>query len=813
MKSNIGNTTFARCALTALRAILFCTPLFFSGGCRWWWNPPAEPNTTFAGTPPPSLRPTPPSDLVVSRLTLTPKELMAPVGAEIPLVCSLCEDGYVPSNQRIDWQLTAESVGEFTAASLEGENNLFAPLDFQPQLSARQVVGVTSSREVALRSGTSPVQVRPGQAYVVLRSAQEGTSVVIVSASPGGVPAPEPAGATPTPQIAGGTPAPQAIRLDSNRQQTAVIHWLDAQWVLPASAVEPSGTSHRLTTLVRRQTDGAPKPGWLVKYEIAGGSAAGFAPDMAQSAEVSTDAEGKATVELLQRQAARGTTQIRVQVVRPAELGAQPLVVGEGTMQVSWTADVGLRVGAPQQASVGQDVLYRVEVANPTQLALRNVVVDLTYPAGLTLVDSDPSAKASDPVRRALQWELRELAAGTRTTLDATFKAEKAGPATVCADLRTAEGLTAKQCATTNVGMPKIEIRMTAPKDVELNQKAQFNIQVTNLGPGAAAGLQLRAFFDAGLKHAAGPEIFYDLGTMEEGDAKPLQLNFTVVAPKGLCNRVEVHGPSGILASAEACATTKPTPATPPLDTNPPDKKPGLSVIHTGPLKAVTGDEVTFVTRIRNTGQVPLTSLVVVNSLSESLKPLEASPNHAYQFATGHELSWKYNELEVGKSIQVEVRCRCQDAGRFCSTVAVAAAQASETAEACVDVAMPDAALALDVSDNTDPVLEGREVIYRVKVGNPGKSSQRNVLVEAALPDGTTLMLVGTGAMGFTFSQDNRKLKFSPIAELKPGASQEFRVVLRADQAGRITLKATARSDVTTVPARAEAGTDVNPVK
>lgn len=764
---------------------LLAIALLVCAGCRSWWSPPpGEPTATFAGTPPPTLRPTPDADLVVTQMRLTPQEFMAPVGAEVPLVCSLCEGGYVPANQRVDWNFSPESVGEFVAASVGGEENLFAPLTFQPQLTPRHVVGVTAPRETTLRGAGPAGQavVRPGQAYVVVRSMQEGTSQVTATA-------------------AGGDPN----RVDASRQQTAVIHWIDAQWVLPQSQVEPSGTSHRLTTIVTRRSDNAPKPGWIVKYDVLGGAAAGFAPDFAQSAEAPTDAEGRATVELVQRQASRGTTQVRVQIVRPAELGGQPLVVGHGTADITWTADVGLRVTGPAQGGVGQELPYRVELANPTAATLRNVAIELSIPAGMSLVDSQPQA-GRDATGRVLLWQVPEMGPNTQASITATLRGDQAGTMNVCASLRAADGLSAQQCVKTTIGSSKIEVRMTPPKDVELDQKATFGIQVTNLGPGAASNLQLRAFFDDGLQHAAGKEIFYDLGTLEEGETRSLSLKFTIVKLDALCNRVEVLGPGGKLASAEGCATAKA--ATPPPP--PGAKKPALSLEHLAPRRAETGGDVTFTTRVTNTGNTPLTKISVSQALPEALLPLQASANHAYKFTTQHELTWTVETLAAGEAIKLEAQCRCQSAGELCSAVVVTSGEGlRETKQACVEVASPTSALTLEVSDNTDPVLVGREVIYRIKVTNIGQVSQKNVLVEATLPEGAVLLPVGTGAMGFTHSRERQQLKFSPIAELKAGASQEIRVVLRAEQAGRLVLMATARGEGASAPVRAEAGTDV----
>src|SRR5690606_26274966 len=124
------------------------------------------------------------------------------------------------------------------------------------------------------------VIVPPGYCWISLTSATEGVSHVTAYA---------PGSAT--------VPA---------RRQTALVHWIDGEWVFPSPAVVPAGGSHRLVTTIRRQTTGAPVPNWLVKYEVVGGAPAGFGPQRQPGAETATDPAGAASVELSQPAPAPG---------------------------------------------------------------------------------------------------------------------------------------------------------------------------------------------------------------------------------------------------------------------------------------------------------------------------------------------------------------------------------------------------------------------------------------------------------------------------------------------------------------------------
>ncbi|MCP4246474.1 MAG: hypothetical protein GY778_05445, partial [bacterium] len=213
--------------------------------------------------------------------------------------------------------------------------------------------------------------IQPGEAWVTIDSPVEGTSQVTAVAT--------------------------QINPLGQRSATAVIHWVDAQWVFPPPAVNPTGSQHTFTTTVTRRTSGAPIAGWPVRYEIVGGPPAGFAPDGKQVVEVATTELGQANVEIVQATGAGpGTSRVGVQVMRPAPAnaaGAQRLILGVGTTTRTWTApNMGLRVTGPPQASVGESVSYRVEVTNHGKLAVTRATVTAAEPDGLAYVSSKPPA-------------------------------------------------------------------------------------------------------------------------------------------------------------------------------------------------------------------------------------------------------------------------------------------------------------------------------------------------------------------------------------------------------------------------------------
>ena len=71
-------------------------------------------------------------------------------------------------------------------------------------------------------------------------------------------------------------------------------------------------------------------------------------------------------MEIVEKDPSPGTSQVRVQVFRPADSSGQRQMVREGSVLVTWTApSLGIRQMGPATALVGETITYRIEVSNP----------------------------------------------------------------------------------------------------------------------------------------------------------------------------------------------------------------------------------------------------------------------------------------------------------------------------------------------------------------------------------------------------------------------------------------------------------------
>ena len=510
-----------------------------------------------------------PSDGNVA-LYVHPREVVAPIGSEVILVATVVgADGYTSTNERVEWSIAAGGVGEFVQVGKGGWINWLV-LDFTWARKLCNTFAITSTlrRPVRLTRGTTDMQddvlVQPGQVWVSVSSPIEGASYVSAFAP--------------------------SVAPWGQRRQSARIHWVDAQWTFPAPSIQPAGSRHTLTTTVLGRSDGRPRRGWLVRYEILDGPTAGFAPDGARVVEVATNEAGQANVELFQAQPSPGSNRIQIQILRPSAGGGPEsprLVLASGMTTCTWSGpQLAVRVIGPSVASVGSSVRYTLEVSNPGDLLAEGVRLAVQLPEGATLVGSTPPGQLTGPI---LQWDLGTLGPGQLQRGEVILRADRPGTWTICADAVSPRGLRARQCANTTIspasaGTPAatsspagtgpstgvgpstgasvpsaaqrpIELRITGPSQAALGQQVQFDILLINRTAGPIAGLVIRNRFGPGFRHEMAPSGIMErsLPELPPGGQQQFYLILQVVQTGQLCHTVELYQGATLLESRQVC--------------------------------------------------------------------------------------------------------------------------------------------------------------------------------------------------------------------------------------------------------------------
>ncbi len=566
--------------------------------------PPADPSAT--AVYPPAVTAAPAS---AWGLSVNPSQIIAPVGSEVVLVASVSgSEGYLLINERLEWMLAQDGVGQFLSPGVRGPLEFFHWLRGLPRkIDERYVINTTLQWPTTLDRGTpTPVDdilVQSGQAWVSVSSPTEGTSYVTVF-------------------------APQVRGFD-RRQQNATIYWVDAQWRFPAPAIGAAGTNQTLVTTLSRQSNNTPLAGWAVRYEITGGPAAGFAPDGAPSVEIVSNAAGEAPAELVQKQPAAGTNAVQIQVIRPAGAGAleRAVPVGTGSTLCTWTlsepaggaaapaappalvappaapanpnagappptastsntrAQLDVSVYGPTTAVVGSQAQFEIQVVNRGAAAATGIVVTDRFDSTLQ------HAQVSSPIER----DLVDLPPGTTGRLLLTLKVVEAGNACQEISVSANGGVTAttRYCLTaveapTNQpaeepsaaaarpatappvalstprpsGNSPLAVAIDGPPKATAGGTAKFTIQVANDSPDTLEDVEVSSTFETALQPAQatkgyawkGNALAWKIASLESGKSLRRDVEFKCLrsAPRA-CTRVDVSAHGVQPSTADTC--------------------------------------------------------------------------------------------------------------------------------------------------------------------------------------------------------------------------------------------------------------------
>ncbi len=323
-----------------------------------------------------------------------------------------------------------------------------------------------------------------------------------------------------------------------------MIHWVDGQWSVPAPSQATAGTVFPLTTVVSRTSDGGGLKGWDVRYAIVGGAPAEFAPTGSKTAETTTNSEGQATVQIRQPvgQFEPGTTQVRVDIVRPPIFGEPELVVESGITTVTWSAPaLTIRAAGPRQADFDTPFNYRVEITNPGDQVARGVIVRTkNLDDGVEFISSTPK---HTEYGRQFEWQLGDVIPGIPAkTIDIQWKSKKRGNIDMCFEvISTTDRLQTEACAPTEIVVPCIGFSITGPTTAKVGDEITFNLNVENQCDGPLENIQVRVNYDSGLTRPGKTSpATYAYDVLQFGESRSLPLTFTAQSPGSLCFDVEI---------------------------------------------------------------------------------------------------------------------------------------------------------------------------------------------------------------------------------------------------------------------------------
>jgi uncharacterized repeat protein (TIGR01451 family) len=402
-----------------------------SSGCVFFQSPrtyPAgEPLAVGPAMPPSQGGRFDPEDPVA--VTVRPQRTIAPVGSVVILVAGVqTGDGFLRTNERLEWTMAPGSVGQFAAVQDNGWVDILLGDFNRPRIVNHALaIGSTSRESVCLNRGPpgDNLCVLRGQTWITVVSCVEGTSRVTVFA-PG-------------------------VVCCEHRMDEAVIEWIRPQGPVAPQPVVPVGppkTAPAADISVHKSGPATVATGGTAAYHIEVSNPGGAVvrdvlledqvPDNFTYLSSTPPAElvGKRlqwrmpqlapgqrqSVELTFRAVQEGSVANCAEVTAAGGLKASDCVSTTALPPVI-SLDLDIR-GPEAEATVGSNVDFQIVVTNRGQVPATGLTIVDLFDAGLEVVDP---VRHTELKEGPLKDKLPDLGPDQHAELQLTFRVARAG--------------------------------------------------------------------------------------------------------------------------------------------------------------------------------------------------------------------------------------------------------------------------------------------------------------------------------------------------------------------------------------------------
>ena len=426
----------------------------------------------------------------------------------------------------------------------------------------------------------------------------------------------------------------------------------------------------------------------------------------------------------------------------------------------------GLRVFArnPNMCMLGDQYPLEFEIDACDDLC--DAVVTAHLPEGVSFVRSTPEAKVEG---RKLTWFLGSMSRGERICAKVWLKCECEGELCACF------------CATAT---PVRFCSLLCAGDA-----VHYTITVSNRGSCAAEDVVVTDNVPDGLSHSSCMRtLTYKLGTLHPCESKTI--NVCLVAEKrGKVTNTAVV--TACNADSTSCQSTTCVCCC------------ALECFKCGPKEQQVGKNADYQITVVNTGDKPLTDVVVTDNAPSSTSIVAANG----ATINGNQAVWRLRELKPGEKVSFTLTLTTCTPGCFTNKVYVSNCQGCCGSCEFTTRWRGSPALGVCVETTENPICVGETTSYNVVVVNQGSEADSNVVVSATFPEGIQPIGVAGDAQGEIQGQT---VKFGPIPNLAARQTLRLRVDATAKSSGDKRIKFSVSSDVLKTPLTEEESTIVN---
>ena len=457
-----------------------------------------------------------------------------------------------------------------------------------------------------------------------------------------------------------------------------------------------------------------------------------------------------------------------------------------GTRKLDGPRDsiIGVQKNAPSEIQVGIPADFETIVQNTGKVAAHGIIVVDQVPRGTRLLETTPQAQLTPDGR--LTWRLGSLEPGASERITMRLMPETEGEIGSVAQV----AILAQAGVRTICTRPLLTVKHTGPEKVLIGEEVPFTIFVTNPGTGAASNIVLEEIVPAGLSHAAGNELEYEIGTLRPQETKKLVLTLNAKKAGVIENILTVRGEGSLQAEHRTQVEVI---------------APQLQLNVAGPKRRFLERQAKYSVSVSNPGTAPANNVELVAYLPKGMKYITNDKQGQYDPKT-HAVFWSLEELPPKETGVVELTMLPTETGS--QSVRVEGKADLELAESIETTVTVDALaeLLFTVSDVSDPIEVGSDTTYVIRLSNSGSKPDTNVRIAVEMPPG--MQPVGGDGPTRSFVQ-GQYVAFEPLSRLAPKSEAVFKVTAKGLVDGLQLIKVQVASDELEKPVSKEEGTRV----
>ncbi len=439
---------------------------------------------------------------------------------------------------------------------------------------------------------------------------------------------------------------------------------------------------------------------------------------------------------------------------------------------------------APPEIQVGRPATFKTIVRNTGSIPAGQVEVRDMVPKGTRLLNTNP--RASQGTRGEIVWTIGTLRPGEESAVEMELMPTAEGEIGSVATVHFGADASAKSVCT----RPDIAVQTTAPAQALIGEKINMQITVTNPGSGVATGVVLEEHLPAGLQHPAGSELEYNIGALQPGESKKLDLELTAAAAGQVTNLLSVRA-DGNLRKEDRLQLEVVAPK--------------LDIAVEGPKKRYLERQATYQLSVSNPGTAAAQGVELAAYLPAGMKFVSANNQGHYDEAS-RAVYWRLEQLPTRETGTVELVTLPVESGQQSIKLRGAAQRVQAVEKEQPVVVEGIAAVSFHVADSVDPIEVGGETTYEVQVVNQGSKAASNVQLLATLPP----EMQPLSADGPTrYGVQGNSVIFEGLARLAPKAEATYHLRVKGARPGDLHVRFQLKTDEMQSPVLKEESTQV----